>query len=153
MDWACGSGRHALFLAHRGMRVTGIDRDPEALARAAASAGHSAGVTWVRADLASYPIPGRAFDAVLVFHYLDRERLPDIRAAVRSGGLLFFETFLVWQRSLGWGPTDDAHLLQAGEILELVAPFEILHAREAVEVLPTGARAVGSIVARRPATP
>lgn len=132
------------------MHVTGIDRDAERLARArAGSAGQSVDVAWLRADLAAYPVLPNAFDVVLLFNYLDRARMEEIRAAVRPGGLLFFETFLIWQKSLGWGPTDDAHLLQPGEILDLVAPFEVLHAREVVEVMPTGSRAIGSVVARR----
>ena len=31
LDVACGRGRHALFLAERGLAVTAVDRDPRAL--------------------------------------------------------------------------------------------------------------------------
>ena len=154
LDWACGPGRHALYLTERGMQVTAIDVDGEALALARAEARRRRlEVRWVRADLAVMSVPPKSFDAALVFNYLDRARMDAIRDAVRPGGLLFYETFLVWQRAYGWGPTRDEHLLKPGELVELVAPFEVIHSREVLEVVDDRPHAVASVVAqRRPGT-
>jgi hypothetical protein len=85
-----------------------------------------------------------------VFNFLDRQRMPQIRDLVAPGGLLIMETFLEWQRALGWGPTSDEHLLRAGELSALVSPLEPVHGREVFEPLDAGRqRAVASIVAQR----
>ena len=84
LDIACGSGRHAAFLAGLGHRVTGIDRDAQALARLPAT------VTAVHADMehAPWPLAGQQFDAVVVTHYLWRALWPHILGCVRDGGVL-----------------------------------------------------------------
>lgn len=134
------------------MRVTAIDVDGEALALGQAEAQRRhLEVQWIRADFETFTVPGSSFDAAVVFNYLDRARMSSIRDAVRPGGLLFYETFLVWQRAYGWGPTRDEHLLKPGELLELASPFEVLHAREVLEVVDDRPHAVASVVAKRPA--
>lgn len=133
------------------MRVTAIDVDGEALALAKGEAQRRhLEVQWVRADFDTFTVPPTSFDAAVVFNYLDRDRMSTIRDAIRPGGLLFYETFLVWQRAYGWGPTRDEHLLKPGELLQLAAPFEVIHAREVLEVVDDRPHAVASVVARRP---
>ncbi len=88
---------------------------------------------------------------VMVFNYLDRDRLPDMLRAVRPGGHFLFETFLEQQRDLGMGPTSDNHLLKCGELFTLLQPFEIVFAREVLEVLDGQPWAVASALAQRPA--
>lgn len=151
LDLACGEGRHSLAAALLGAEVTGIDRDETRLATARELAGaQGLSVEWRNADLeAPWPELG-TFDAVLVFNYLDRERMTDIRDRVAPGGVLMMESFLAGQRELGWGPTLDDHLLRPGELARLAAPLRILHGREALEpVDPERWRVVASIVARR----
>ena len=90
------------------------------------------------------------FDAVLVFNYLDRERMPLVRGLLAPGGTLIMETYLATQRELGWGPTRDEHLLARGELARLIAPLEVLHGREVLEPVDVERwRAVASVVARR----
>ena len=62
LDVACGSGRHLRWFAGGGWRVTGVDRDAEALAPLAPLAAA------VVADIENGPWPftGRRFDAVVV---------------------------------------------------------------------------------------
>jgi 2-polyprenyl-3-methyl-5-hydroxy-6-metoxy-1,4-benzoquinol methylase len=151
LDLACGEGRHALKAAQWGGVVTAVDRDETKLdigREAAARLGVD--VDWRCVDLeGAWPGFG-TFDVVLVFDYLDRQRMADLRALVAPGGLLLMESYLEWQRAQGWGPTSDNHLLKPGELARLVAPFETVHGREVFEPLDSNrVRAVASIVAQQ----
>jgi tellurite methyltransferase len=151
LDLACGEGRHSLAAAMLGAHVTGIDRDEPRLATARELAeAQGLSVDWRVIDLQGpWPELGD-FDAVLVFNYLDRSRMSDVRDLVAPGGVLIIETFLEQQRELGWGPQSDDHLLRPGELAKLVAPLEILHGREVLEPVDTDRwRAVASVAARR----
>lgn len=151
LDLACGQGRHALAAAALGARVTAVDRDEAKLAVARELAEDSGStIEWRIADLeAEWPEFGR-FDAVLVFNYLDRARMPRVVELVAPGGFLLMETFLTTQREFGWGPTSDDHLLRPGELPGLVAPLRVLHGREALEAIDAERwRAVASVVAVR----
>jgi SAM-dependent methyltransferase len=121
LDVACGSGRHLRWLAARGHRVTGIDRDRAALAR---SAGHA---ELIEADLegAPWPLPGRRFDAVLVTHYLWRPLMPAIVGAVAGGGVLIYETFALGNQRFG-KPSNPDFLLRHGELLATCAALRIV---------------------------
>lgn len=149
LDLACGDGRHSLAAAARGARVLGIDRDADRIAAARdAASQRGLEITWKVIDLTGpWPDLGR-FDAVLVFNYLDRERMPQVLDCVAPGGMLMMETFLEAQRELGWGPESDAHLLRDGELARLVHPLAILHGREVLEAVDAERwRAVASVVA------
>jgi 2-polyprenyl-3-methyl-5-hydroxy-6-metoxy-1,4-benzoquinol methylase len=152
LDVACGEGRHSLAAAILGAETVGVDRDETRLATARElAAAHNLSVDWRVVDLEEGPWPelGR-FDAVLVFNYLDRARMPEIRECVAPGGLLMMETFLTGQRELGWGPTSEEHLLRPGELARLAAPLRILHGREVLEPVDAERwRAVASVVACR----
>jgi hypothetical protein len=71
-------------------------------------------------------------------------------ACVARGGVLIMETFLRAQRDLGWGPAGAEHLLEPGELTQLVRPLEVVHGREVLEPVDAERwRAVASVVARR----
>jgi len=151
LDLACGEGRHALRAAQWGATVTAVDADETKLEtgrEAAARLGLT--VDFRSVDLeGAWPAFGR-FDVVMLFNYLDRDRMKEIRELLAPGGLLVMETYLEWQRSLGWGPTKDAHLLAPGELATLAAPLEILHGREVFEPVDANkVRAVASVVAQQ----
>jgi 2-polyprenyl-3-methyl-5-hydroxy-6-metoxy-1,4-benzoquinol methylase len=150
LDLACGEGRHSLAAAARGARVTGVDRDEARLAAARERAeAQGLSVEWVAADLDEEPWPDLGcFDAVLVFNYLDRAKMPRIIDLIVPGGFLMMETFLTAQRELGWGPTSDDHLLRPGELARLVAPLTVVHGREVIEAVDAERwRAVASVLA------
>jgi 2-polyprenyl-3-methyl-5-hydroxy-6-metoxy-1,4-benzoquinol methylase len=149
LDLACGRGRHSLAAAALGAEGVGLDRDENKLATAREHAAEQGlTVDWRTVDLTgTWPDLG-SFDAVLIFNYLDRARMPAIRELIRPGGILMMETFLTAQRELGWGPTSDDHLLRPGEIARLAAPLVIQHGREVLEPVDAERwRAVASIVA------
>ncbi|MBA4343467.1 MAG: SAM-dependent methyltransferase [Methylibium sp.] len=112
LDLACGTGRHARMLAARGMQVTALDRDAQALA------GLSGLCEVVQADIEAgpWPLPGRQFELVLVSNYLWRPLLPTIVACVAPGGWLIYETFATGQQTIG-RPSRADFLLEPGELL------------------------------------
>lgn len=62
LDAACGTGRHAAYLAGLGHRVIGVDASAEMLAVAA---GKVAGADFHRAELTSMPVPDGSVDLVV----------------------------------------------------------------------------------------
>jgi SAM-dependent methyltransferase len=76
LDVPCGHGRHAVELARRGYRVTGLDISAEALSHARAAAD-AAGVTveWRQADMAEAELPAGGYDGAYMlgnsFAYLE----------------------------------------------------------------------------------
>jgi 2-polyprenyl-3-methyl-5-hydroxy-6-metoxy-1,4-benzoquinol methylase len=151
LDLACGTGRHALAAAALGASVTAIDKDEASLEIGRKEAKvRGLEVAWKRLDLeGEWPELG-SFDAVLVFNYLDRARMPNILAAVAPGGYLLAETFLESQKAFGWGPSSDEHLLRSGELNALVAPLVVIHGREAIEAVDNARwSAMASVLAQR----
>jgi rhodanese-related sulfurtransferase len=146
LDVACGRGRHALLLASAGFEVRAVDRDPAALAFLRATA-ERLGLTLMadQVDLESDPppdLPRSAYDLIVVFNYLHRPLMPALRAALKAGGRLVYETFTVQQAERG-RPTNPAYLLQPGELMRLAAPLAVLRSREG----EVDGRFVASIVA------
>ncbi len=120
LDLACGSGRHARWLAQQGHRVRAVDRDIIALERAV-----GAGIETLQHDLEAYPgsdarsvwpFSPAQFKAVVVVNYLHRPLLPLILESLAPGGVLIYETFAMGNGQFG-KPSNPAFLLQSSELL------------------------------------
>lgn len=118
LDFACGGGRHARWLAARGHPVEAADRDADALAGLQGVAG----VHTVHADLEDgrWPFGNRRFAAVVMTNYLFRPRFGAMLDLVEAGGLLIAETFMVGNERFG-KPSNPAFLLKPGELIERTA--------------------------------
>jgi SAM-dependent methyltransferase len=147
LDVACGRGRHALWLAGRGLTTLAVDRDADAvrelndLARARqlplrAEVGDLEGNTPL--------FPGDSFDLIVVVHYLHRPLFPALIGALAPRGVLVYETFTRAQAARG-KPTNPAFLLEPGELLDLVKPLDVLVSREG----DYDGRMIASVIARR----
>ena len=125
LDVACGHGRHVHWLAGAGHRITAIDRDPALLTPLGRLA------TTVVADLEAdpWPLPGQAFDAVVVTNYLWRALFPALKAAVAPGGLLIYETFAQAHAALG-RPHRPEFLLRPGELIDVLRDRGAGHATD-----------------------
>jgi len=145
LDLAMGRGRHALLLARAGFRTYGVDRDFAAVrdAMIAAAAEGLALIGWC-ADLTMHPLPESRFDVIIVARYLQRDLFPAIRAALRPGGVVLYETFTFEQRSHARGPTSADHLLEAGELRRHFEGLDELFYEEV-----SAPEALARIVARR----
>jgi len=103
LDLGCGTGNHALPMARRGYRVTGIDQSREMLALARKKAASSrTRPRFVHADMRFFHL-GRKFDAAVcmfgAFGYVLPQRdvlrsLRSVHAHLEPGGLYVFE---FWQ--------------------------------------------------------
>jgi SAM-dependent methyltransferase len=130
LDIACGSGRHALFLAERNFEVTAVDLSPVALARGAERARKkSLSISWQQADLENCSLEAAAYDLIVNIDYLQRSLLPVIKAALKVGGFVIFETYLIDQQTIGH-PKNPNYLLQHNELLESFRDFRVLYYRE-----------------------
>jgi SAM-dependent methyltransferase len=104
LELGCGTAGHALLLAERGCRVTGVDRSAEMLARAAQRLAQQpvsvAGkVSLVQGDIPTVDL-GRRFDAALAFFhvvsYLTEDEVlaasfRNVRRHLKPGGLFLFD--------------------------------------------------------------
>ena len=126
-----GRGRHALILARHGFKTFGVDLKLDAVRDAVrAAAGEGLIVVGWCADLTMTPLPRLAFDLIVVTRYLQRDLFPALRAAVRPGGHVIYETFTVLQQALGAGPTSPDHLLERGELEASFAGWELIASEE-----------------------
>jgi len=121
LDVACGHGRHLKWFAQRGHPVTGVDRDPEAVA-ATAALGRV-----LQADIENGPWPfeGETFGAVVVTNYLWRPLWPALLGSVAEGGVLLYETFAQGNETVG-KPSRPDFLLQPGELLDACRGLRIV---------------------------
>jgi SAM-dependent methyltransferase len=130
LDIACCTGRHALFLAERGFEVTAVDISPVALAHGAERARQkSFSISWQQADLENYTLEAGAYGLIVNIDYLQRSLLPMIKAALKVGGLVIFETYLIDQQTVGH-PKNPNYLLRHNELLESFRDFRVLYYRE-----------------------
>lgn len=149
LDVAGGSGRHALWLARRGLAATLVDVSPIALERAreAASAAGLALAT-LAIDLESELLPAGPWSLIVCFHYLQRSLFPAFAAALAPGGMLLFCQPTVRNLERHARPSR-RFLLEEGELAGLVAPLPL-----EVVVLAEGwsgeGRHEAHLLARRP---
>jgi tellurite methyltransferase len=164
LDIACGTGRHALFLAARGQSVTAVDYSGVALdilqvraqgisapARrrknweAAADPSKRGSIELIQADLEQTRIPEQRYDLILCVNYLQRSLFAQMTHALRPGGILLFETFTSAQTELAGGPRNPAFFLEAGELRQAFPPLSLLFYRE----LRAG-QGLASLLAKKP---
>lgn len=98
-DLGCGRGRHAIPLARKGCRVTGVDISEKMLGIARMRAEREGvSVEWVREDMRVFRRPG-AFDLCLSLFtsfgfFRDEENqmvLDNVGASLREGGILLLD--------------------------------------------------------------
>ncbi len=148
LDIACGTGRDAVFMAMNEMKVAAWDVLPDALERCRSLASRNGVVIETDCrDVEREPsIPAGVFDLVTCFNFLHRPLMSAIAAAVRPGGFIVYETFLVEQRRLFGKPASDNHLLKPGELVGYFEGFDILVSEER---LASPRRFVASLIGRR----
>ena len=118
LDVASGAGRHAKLFASRGLKVTAVDRDAQALPEA---------ITFIKADLedgSPWLFEGRRFGGIVVTNYLHRPLLPVLAQSLAEEGVLIYETFMLGNEKFG-KPSNPNFLLRPGELLEAFAGLTV----------------------------
>lgn len=148
LDVACGRGRHALWLAQRGLAVLAIDRDPDAIRAVEDEVSRQAlsvEARVVELERGTVSLGSGIFDLIVVFNYLHRPLFGGLIEALAPGGVLVYETFTTAQAARG-KPTNPDFLLKPGELRQLVSALDVLAEREG----DFEGRMLASVVARRP---
>ena len=130
LDIACGQGRNSLYLAERGFEVVAMDISAVALNEARKRAElKQLRIDWRQTDLEAVRLDEAAYDLIVNFNYLQRSLIPHIKRAIKSGGHVVFETYLIDQIAIGH-PKNPDYLLRHNELLEHFREFRILCYRE-----------------------
>lgn len=151
LDLACGTGRHAIFLAERGWHVTAVDSSSIGIEIAETIAKlRKVEVDWRIADLErnEFEIEAEGYDLICDFYYLQRDLFAQIRAGVRRGGMIVAAIHTV-DDAPDAKPMNPAFLLQPGELRAEFRGWEIMHDYEGEPNEDRHKRRTAEIVARK----
>jgi SAM-dependent methyltransferase len=142
LDLASGLGRHAIALAEAGHRVIGADYSSTAAAKLRSAAlERRLPIFPVVTDVeAGWPFRSGSFDTVINLAFLYRPLVSRLIDALRPGGMLLFDTFLIDQAATGH-PNNPAFMLHRGELREMLSAMELLRYREGMVTYPNGSTA------------
>ena len=160
LDLACGKGRNGLYLLQNSIPVMFVDKDEVAIESVVQSIkclkqenlnnkNSMADAKCWKMNLEQVevrPLRGQCFDTVLVFNYLHRPLMPEIKQIIAKAGLIFYETFTVQQPKYG-RPTNPDYLLRKNELLEVFNDWEVINYFEGLKSSPD--RAIASLIARK----
>lgn len=155
LDVACGAGRHAVFLAARGFRVTAVDASRvgvELTRERARARGLEVDARVADLERGEFLPEPAAYALVCDFYYLQRDLFAPMRAAVRAGGLFVGAIHLTDERP-GVRPMNPDFLLRPGELRRHFRDWELLHYHEtaaADDDAGRHSRRSAEIIARRP---
>ena len=119
LDVAAGRGRNSIPLARAGMRVVAADFSEVAIRILTNLTRTEPLSIWpMLADFDRFALRDRSFDAIVNVNFLDRALFPAFARALKPGGILLAETFLIDQAEIGH-PKDPRFLLKHYELREL----------------------------------
>lgn len=151
LELACGLAANSMFLAGHGLTMDAWDISEVAVERVNAEAQRRGlPVHGEARDVVVAPPQAGAYDVVAVSYFLDRTLVAPIIAALKPGGLLFYQTF-TQTRVRDSGPRSEAFRLADGELLTLFAELRPLVYREEGRVgdLAKGHRDEAMLVAQK----
>jgi tellurite methyltransferase len=128
LDLACGAGRHAVFLAEKGWRVTAVDNSRvgiEIAERKAREKGLTIDFHTLDLEKGEFAVEPDAYDLICDFYYLQPELFASMKASVKTGGIIVSTVHIY-----GAGEEAGNFLLREGELREYFRDFEILHYHE-----------------------
>jgi len=130
LDLACGLGGNALLLAQAGLNVQAWDISPVAInqLQQEASRQHLPIEGSVR-DVEHKPPEENSVDVITVSYFLNRDLCSALVAALRPGGLIFYQTYCR-QKVKQEGPVNQNYLLKDNELLTLFNDLQIRVYRE-----------------------
>ncbi|MCO4795291.1 MAG: class I SAM-dependent methyltransferase [Bacteriovoracaceae bacterium] len=132
LDMGMGEGRHAVFLARKGYKVTGVDISSVAVKKSRALAREfGVRINTVVASMEKYKIKPGTFDAIICFYYVDRKLNEKMKSWLKPGGILIYEAHTDNQRKVkGSEHFDKRYLLRPSELLSMFGGMQILKYEE-----------------------
>ena len=90
-----------------------------------------------------FPFRPNSFDSIVNVSYLDRDLLPLLKTALRPGGALLFDTYLIDEADeAGHGHLrNSSFTLNHYELRALLSNLELIRYREGLVAYPNGKRA------------
>ncbi len=148
LDIAMGEGRNAVFLAKNGFDVDGCDISEIAVKKARELAQENkVTIHAFVADLETYQLPKNTYDVIACFYYLQRNLIPQMKDALKPGGVIIYETYTIENREHGFGgPKNEDYLLKPNELLNLFKDLKIIYYRE---LILNNKKAVASLIAKK----
>lgn len=154
LDVAAGDGRHAVWLARRGWRVTAVDFSTVGVERGRANAADVGdAVDWVVADVTEWsPPPGTTYDLVLfAYLHMPTDVIARYRDLLAPGGRLVVVGHALRNRTDGTGGPREIRFLHTEEQHRAAAgPLTVERLGEVFRETPEGTAIDLCLVARRP---
>ena len=151
LDLACGLGANALLLARHGLKTYAWDYTQIALEQLQtyAQVQQVPIYTEIR-NVTDSPPPPDTFDVIVVCHFLARNLAPALMHALKSNGLLFYQTFTRTYVNNS-GPKNPTFRLADNELLRLFADLQVVVYREESNIGNTaqGFRNEALLIARK----
>ena len=145
LDIACGVGRNTHFLVEKEFRVDAVDLSDYALSQVK----NHAKINKIETDLDTYNLEQDKYDLIVNINYLSRRLFPQIKEALKSGGVLMFETFIIAHGDFNQ-PKNQEFLLRENELLHAFIGLEIIYYEEKLDTNLRGEQTrVASLVARK----
>lgn len=145
LDIACGVGRNTHFLAEKGFLVDAVDISDYALSQIQ----DTKAIKKFDVDLDTYNLEINKYDLIVNINYLSRRLIPQMKEALRSGGVIIFETFIIAHGEFTQ-PVNPEFLLRKNELLHAFIGLDIIYYEERRDVNLRGeSTMVASLVARK----
>ncbi len=150
IDIAMGTGRDAAFLSEKGYRVMGIDMSKEAIkVFKDRFKGQTERVSCIIGDANHLPFKKNIAEGVIVFYFLIREIMDEIKAILKNGGVIIYETFLKRQNMIDrW--RNPEYLLEDGELYGFFSEFELILYEEMILKDGKKDKAIARFIGRKP---
>lgn len=130
LDLACGLAENAFLLAEQGLVVDAWDNSAVAIQRVNEKADNTGSTVKASVvDLFDTLLPTNHYNVIVLTHYLEQSISADIVAALKPGGLLFYQTF-TREKVSDSGPEDSRYRLKANELSRMFRDLKIIVYRE-----------------------
>jgi len=146
VDVACGVGKDTHYLTDLGFLVDAVDISDVALSKVK----NSATINKIDADLDKYNLTPNKYDLIVNINYLNRRLVSQMKEALKSGGVIIFETFLVAHGDFKQPTTNLDYLLRKNELLHSFIGLDIIYYEEKIYADDNGLRVKkASLVAKK----
>jgi SAM-dependent methyltransferase len=145
LDIACGVGRNTHFIAEKGFEIDAVDLSDYALSQI----DETEKINKIEVDLDTYNLQINTYDLIVNINYLSRRLLPQIKEALKPGGVVIFETFIIAHGDFNQ-PANPEYLLRTNELLHAFIGLDIIYYEERNDInLRDENTRVASLVAKK----